>query len=98
MMLLAFTPSAHAQRMLNRTVTNVEPSLPINVTADHIATWQQDGHQVLLLRGNAVIHQGDTAIRTPSSVVWVDLARYEKERVFHLVVYGESGVSVADRG
>jgi len=92
--LLLATPAVYAQKVLVETLTTSENSQPIQLFADHIATWESAGYQILILRGNVVASQGSTTIRTPTSVVWVDVARQQTERVFHVVMYGEPAMKV----
>lgn len=87
--------TAQPARVLNETfATDADP---IQLNADHIATWTEAGCQVFLMKGNVAIQQGNTKVRTPDAVVWVDMDRYKKDQVFHAVVYADSGVNL-ERG
>jgi hypothetical protein len=72
----AFPPDAH----------------PIQLNADHIASWKENGQQLFLLRGHAVINQGAMTIRSSDLVVSVDLRRFEKDRVLPAMIYGEGPI------
>ncbi|MBI2806396.1 MAG: hypothetical protein HYX68_15560 [Planctomycetes bacterium] len=88
---LTLAPTSLAQRILNETLPSADRSAPINVSADHAATWDEAGRKVFLLK-DAVISQGSTVFRSPEAVVWVDQARFEKEKVYHVVVFGDKSV------
>lgn len=91
---LACARPALAQPMLVETLTTAENTQPIQIAADHIAAWENTGQQIMLLRGNVVVTQDALSVRMPSAVVWVDLARYQRDRVFHLVIYGEESIRI----
>lgn len=94
LLLWAVAPTAYAQRVLNETLTADSSSQGIEVFADHGATWTEAGKKIYLLRGNVAVTQGGTTIRSPDVVLWIDQARFEKERVYYVLVYGDDPVSV----
>ena len=93
-LVLALAPAAHAQRVLNESLTGESTSQPIELFADHAATWNEAGKKIYLLRGNVAITQGSSTVRSPNVVVWIDQARYETERVYHLLVFGAEPISL----
>ena len=78
------------QEALNENLAAEGVSQPIQLCADDIATWAEGGQQIFLLQGGLVVKQGSTTVRSSDGVVWVDMARYQTERVMHVIVYGEN--------
>ncbi len=92
--LLALAPTAFAQRVLNETFTSDGSSQPIQLSAEQISTWTEAGQQIFLLQGGMVVNQATTTIRGSDGVVWVDMSRYQSERVLLVTVYGENPIGL----
>jgi hypothetical protein len=87
--------SAFAQpAMLQESLVDLDNSQPIHVTADHIAIWNDGDLRMLILKDGAVISQGESTIRTPSGVVWIDKQRTSAGVVFTVTVYGEEPIQL----
>ncbi len=84
--------AAQLPRMLQETLP--ADAEPIQLNADYVATWKDAGQQVFLLRGNVIVSQGTTAIRSGDMVVWVDMQRYQTEQIFSALVYGDKSISL----
>jgi lipopolysaccharide export system protein LptA len=93
-LLLALAPAACAQRVLNESLTSDGTSQPIQIFADQISTWTEADRNILLLKGNVVVTQGSTSIRTTDGVAWIDMSRYRTESVTYIAVYGENPISL----
>ncbi|MSU78486.1 MAG: hypothetical protein EXS16_10375 [Gemmataceae bacterium] len=90
-----FTPvrPVYAQRI--HTDLKAERSAkPIQLSAEHAATWHESGYRVLLLRGNVIVSQGDSTVRSPDMVIWVDEAGQKTTRVYQAIVYADKSVTI----
>jgi hypothetical protein len=67
-------------------------SRPILVNADDVATWQDQGKRIFLLKGKVYFEQGDASVRLPQAVLWVDEDLKKQSGVYHLEFYGDGGV------
>ncbi len=94
-LVLTYALTAQSPPLLQETLPS--DAAPIQLNADHIASWKDGDKQVFLLRGNVIVSQGTTTIRSPDMAVWVDMQRYQREQVFHTLVYGDSDVRL-ERG
>ncbi len=93
--LFFFTPArpVHAQRVFTN-LTATRSADPIQLAADHAATWFESGQRVLLLRGNVSLTQGAMTVRSPDLVVWVDEPGQKKSGVFQAIVYADNAVKI----
>lgn len=69
-------------------------SIPIRITSDHAATWEEKDDRVFLLQGNIRLEQGATRISAGRGAVWVDMKRKATSGSYYLHVYGEDGVEI----
>jgi hypothetical protein len=69
-------------------------SRPIQLSADTATSWTDQGKRVVLLKGKAMVEQGDLVLRGNQIVVWVDEAAKAKTSVYHVTVYSEGGCSL----
>ncbi|HZZ81676.1 MAG TPA: hypothetical protein VFE62_24455, partial [Gemmataceae bacterium] len=88
--LIACVLFAQTPTMLLETLPASDSNQPINLNADDIATWKEGGKQILLLHGNAVITQGQSTVRAPECVVFVDLPTDPGNPTLKVTIYGES--------
>jgi hypothetical protein len=65
---------------------------PILVEADEIATWNENGLVVLLLRGQVLVQQGVAHCRFREGVAWVDMKRSLTSGIVHMDLYAEGQV------
>jgi lipopolysaccharide export system protein LptA len=93
-LLLALAPMANAQRVLNENLESEGTAQPIELFADQVSTWTEAGQQVFLLQGGVVVTQGINNIHSSDAVVWVDMPRFQTERVLHVIVYGENPLTL----
>jgi hypothetical protein len=70
----------------------------IVVNADDIVTWQEQGKRIVLLKGKVYCEQGDTKLRMPEAVLWVDEDLQKRTGVFHLEFFAEGGVTLETGG
>jgi hypothetical protein len=54
------------------TLPRVDDIAPIEVAADEAQHWQQGEYEVWYLRGSCHVQQGETEIRGPEAVLWID--------------------------
>lgn len=94
---LAAPAAVQAQRVLHESLVRPDNERPITLRADAIATWEDGGRRAFLLKGRASVVQGDTALRMPQGVVWVDESRRAAGGAYLLDVYGEGGIELEDR-
>ncbi len=66
----------------------------IEITADSILRWQQDGKTLLDLAGNVNLFQGNSRITSPRLFVWFN----ESARPGVLDVYAEKGTTLLEEG
>jgi hypothetical protein len=74
------------------------PPTPIQITADHAATWVENGERVFLLQGNVSLEQGATTITMGRGAIWVDLKRQAATGAYFLQAYGDDGIQVDVKG
>jgi hypothetical protein len=67
---------------------------PILVNADDIATWQDQGKRIFLLKGNVYFEQGDARVRLPQAVLWADEDLKKRVGLYQLDFYGDGGVTL----
>jgi lipopolysaccharide export system protein LptA len=91
---LSGAPTVLAQNMLNENLAVDAISQSIQLNADNIATWTEAGQQVFLLQGGVIVSQGSNTIRASDGVIWVDMSRFQTERVMNLIVYGENPIGL----
>ncbi len=90
---LAICPSpAWGQQLLKKSLVTPGDTKPIQIYADQISTWLEDGQRVFLLKGKVWIEQGLVSIRMAQGVVWIDEQGQQKTGVYPLEVYGEGNV------
>ncbi len=83
----------HAQRV-HTSLTAERSATPIQISANDAATWFESGQRVLLLRGNVVIQQGDSIVRSPDMAVWIDEANQKATGTFQAIVYADRAVTI----
>jgi len=67
-----------------------DESTPITIAADRAQHWRQGTYDVWLLEGNARITQGDSQVRGPTAVVWIDdRAAAEPSQLKDVIAYFE---------
>jgi hypothetical protein len=69
-------------------------SKTMQFAADEIATWTENGQQVVFLRGQVLVQQAVVQMRCQQAVVWVDIPGYKARGIWHAEVYGEGDVVV----
>jgi hypothetical protein len=69
-------------------------SKTLQLAADEIATWTDNGQQVVFLRGQVLVQQSVVQLRCQQAIVWVDIAGYKTRGVWHAEIYGEGDVAV----
>jgi hypothetical protein len=69
-------------------------SKPVQLSADEVATWNQNGEQVVLLRGRVLVVQSVVTLRCQQAVVWVDTAGYKTRGIWHVETYAEGDVVI----
>jgi lipopolysaccharide export system protein LptA len=67
-----FAATAAAQDAI--TLPRAEDDAPIRIAADQAEHWQQGVYDVWHLSGNCRVRQGETDIRGPEAVLWIDRA------------------------
>jgi hypothetical protein len=97
-LLLSYALTVSAQGIINENLASDGVSQPIQLYADNIATWTEAGQQIFLLQGGVVVKQGGNTIRSSDSVVWIDMPRYQTERVMHVILYGENPIGLERNG
>src|SRR5207249_4479618 len=60
---------------------------PIDIRATNVATWAEQGHRYLLLKGNVLIQQGGVIIRAGDGVIRIDENDWQRTGVYRLDVY-----------
>lgn len=83
-------------QFLRRELTPADPSRPIGLYADEVITWQGAGGRQFLLRGSVHVEQGETTVRLPEAVVWVDEGAKARTGAYRLDLYGEGGVEIKE--
>lgn len=68
---------------------------PIQLMADDIVTWQEDGIRMFVLEGRVLVSQSPVSARMQRAVVWVDEAGQKKDGTYRLKVVG-TGVELTD--
>jgi hypothetical protein len=91
---LAGTLPARAQELVRITRNVPGESKPIDVAADELATWIEDGKLVVLARGNVLVHMGVLHARFAQGVMWLDLPKQKTTRILHADLYVEGNVRV----
>jgi hypothetical protein len=91
---LLLPSGVRAQQVLHESLVRPSETQPIVLRADDITTWQEGTQRVFLLKGKATIAQGDTLVRMPQGVVWVDEQRLNSTGVNYLDVYGEGRIQL----
>ena len=89
--------AARAQQVLRESFAQVGGSQAVQLTADRIATWTEGSQRVFLLRGKAVVTQGEIAVRMAHGVVWIDESQHAKTGTYVLEVYGEGPIGLEYR-
>jgi hypothetical protein len=69
-------------------------SKPLDVAADTVATWMEDGKLVIVARGNVLVQMGVFHARFAQGILWLELSRQKATRVLHADVYAEGGLRV----
>jgi hypothetical protein len=87
---------AAAQDLLRWTRNEPGEARPINLYADDITTWVDQGRRVFLLKGHVWIEQGVVGIHQAQGVVWIDEGLKQRTGVYHLDLYGDGKVTVED--
>lgn len=95
--LLVAPAAARAQRILQESLVRPDDTRPITLRADAIATWADGSRRAFLLKGRASIVQGNTALRMPQGVVWVDESRRAATGTYLVDVYGEGGIELEEQ-
>src|SRR5262249_14965672 len=85
---------ATADELLRLPPSQAKAAKPIQIAADEIATWQESGEQVILLRGKVLIEQDVTTLRAQRAVVWASLQRDPKTSAFAVQVIADGTVHV----
>ncbi|HYV36512.1 MAG TPA: hypothetical protein VE988_12445 [Gemmataceae bacterium] len=62
---------------------------PISISADDGTAWEEQGKQILLLKGKVWVEQGDANFRATQAVVWIDSANQKQTGIYHVDVFGE---------
>jgi hypothetical protein len=99
----ASSPTGNGPRPLASTITKDGELLrlsrdvagdakPVVIEADHITTWNDGGHVVLILEGQGLVQQGVIQGRFARAVAFVDLPRYQKTGILHVALYAEGQV------
>src|SRR6516165_351784 len=91
--LTGVTP-AHAQELMRLSRNVPGESKPIDVAADELTTWIEDGKLVVLARGNVLVHMGVLHARFAQGVIWLDLPKQKTTRILHADLYAEGNVRV----
>jgi hypothetical protein len=71
---------------------------PIQITADHAATWIEKDDRVFLLQGNVRLEHGPKTVTMGRGVVWVDMQRLARDGVYFVQAYGEDGIELSVGG
>jgi hypothetical protein len=90
--------------MLLATPAQAEVGLPefqgpdqIVVSAEAANRWQQGGYEVWVLRGNCLIVQGATTVRSQEAVLWIDHAEAVSRQRSKVIAYLEGNVTIDSR-
>jgi hypothetical protein len=89
---------ARAQETMRVTRNVPGESKPLDLAADELATWIEDGQLVIMARGNVLLHLGVFQARFTQGVLWIDLARQKSTRILHADLYVEGEVRVENGG
>jgi hypothetical protein len=65
---------------------------PLQIAADEIATWLEDGKQVVLMRGRVLVQQGVVQVRAQQAAAWIDVQGYKARGIWHVDLYAEGEV------
>ncbi len=87
---------AWGQQLVKKDLVNPGDSKPIQLYAEQIATWVEDGQRAFLLKGKVWVEQGTMRLRMPQGVVWIDENSQRQTGIYALEVYGEGGVFYED--
>jgi hypothetical protein len=93
-LLLALALDGYAQDGPIEDWTTDNISEPIQINANNISVWSAAGKQILLLQGGAVVSQGTNMVRATDGVVWVDMSRFQTDKVMALIIYGENPLNL----
>src|SRR5262249_19450542 len=85
---------ADGQELLRFTRNVAGESKPLDLAADEVATWIEDGRLVVMLRGNVLVHMGVFHARFAQGVLWVDLQRQKSTKVLHTDLYAEGNLRI----
>jgi hypothetical protein len=85
---------AHGQELIRRSFARPTESQPIQVAADHVATWTEGTMRWFVLRGRVWIEQGTTGIRLPFAVARVDEAERMRTGMYLVELFGDGGVTI----
>jgi len=96
-------PTGSAPRPLASTITREDDLIrlsravpgdakPVIIEADHITTWNEQGHVALLLEGHGLVQQSVVQGRFSRAVAFVDLPRYQNTGILHVALYAEGQV------
>ena len=71
---------------------SVDPTHPIQITAQSALRWRQGEYDVWLLEGNCLIEQGPTAARSRQAVLWVKQGESTGRSPTKVIAYLEGGI------
>jgi len=86
----------YGQELIRRSLARPGEVQPIQLAADHVATWTEGTMRWFVLRGQVSIEQGTTAIRMPFAVARVDEAERLRTGTYLVEVFGDGGVTIDD--
>ncbi|HMF12654.1 MAG TPA: hypothetical protein VKE94_10125, partial [Gemmataceae bacterium] len=85
---------ARAQELVRVTRNVAGEAKPLDVAADEVSTWMEDGKLVVMARGNVLLQMGVFHARFSEGIVWIDVARQKATRILHADVYAEGELRV----
>jgi hypothetical protein len=71
-------------------------SKPINLYADNITTWTDQGNRIFLLKGKVWIEQGIVDIQMAQGMAVLDELQRKRTGIYHLDVYTDTEISLKD--
>jgi hypothetical protein len=93
-LVVGWMPTAFSQDLIRLTRNVPGESKQLDVAADEIATWVENGQLVLLVRGNVLVQMGLLHARFREGIVWIDLANRKKTKVLHAELYVEGDLRI----
>jgi hypothetical protein len=83
-----------AQELLRITRNMPGESKLLDVAADEVATWVEDGKLVVMARGNVLVQMGTLHARFTQGILWIDLQGRQKTKILHADLYAEGDLRV----